>query len=765
MHGHGGGRRVAWVVALLAGFAPAASCSSTEDEALAAARLSEGCLINSDCASPLVCAFRRCHKQCTTSRDCDPGQRCVLSDKPFYVCQLDDEQHCSYNSECPGSQICGVDLECRDECRADTDCVPNQTCTRRTCAGEDELVDGELPAADDASTALPCSYNSDCPAGLLCRDGVCSVECKADVDCAAGQTCSKGRCAGGGAGGSGGSGGSSGASAGGAGGSGGAGACLYDSDCGAGKRCISGTCRCQCNADQDCSGGDVCDGCACVPDAPDGAPPGYGTACDVNSDCASSLICGNAGHCVYACSGDADCPLGNCCSDHRCVTGGSCIADAATPDGGCSSNDQCDDGVYCNGFERCIGGDCQPSLDTPCSSHSACIEDVCSEATHGCSHVAVAETDGDQDGQLAFNCGGPDCDDTDATIYEGALELCDGKDNDCNGAIDDHSHGPHGPIGVWNVPPTNPSYAAGVVLGAASAGFVLDDGQLVGTPISLAGVPGSPTPVQGVGGPSAKLFAVASSGSTALVLWLTNGGLHATLVKSDLTLLADVDLGATASSTQTSVDVAWTGSQYVVAWATGGNYANLGVIAADGTPGGSITLPGGFNGTGLRVAGSSGRLAVTYQATPGWNLMIYGVNFNPLAGPVALPGVISLSGIAGTKNGFVVLWGDPVGNRATFVDLNGTVGASVLLPPVSTPWSARGTSDGEAAVFALLYSDTVRFAYAPGNLSLGMDVIAVPLGQPLTGDDIINVSAANGRILMSYDRGTAGLRTMEVGCR
>ena len=32
-----------------------------------------------------------------------------------------------------------------------------------------------------------------------------------------------------------------------------------------------------------------------------------------------------------------------------------------------------------------------------------------------------------------------DCDDTDATVFPGAEEVCDGVDNDCNGEIDEES--------------------------------------------------------------------------------------------------------------------------------------------------------------------------------------------------------------------------------------------------------------------------------------------------------------------------------------
>lgn len=172
----------------------ASSCDSSVTPGLRAARLGAGCLLHSDCESPLVCAFERCHRECRSNRDCLAGERCVAAEGALLVCQLPDEQQCRYNSECAPDLVCAVDMQCRNECRTFRDCVPGQKCVGGTCADEAELVDGGLEPRGGRAGGSPCEYHSDCPLPLVCLRSRCRIECLEDRDCVPGFACRDNRC-------------------------------------------------------------------------------------------------------------------------------------------------------------------------------------------------------------------------------------------------------------------------------------------------------------------------------------------------------------------------------------------------------------------------------------------------------------------------------------------------------------------------------------------------------------------------------------------
>lgn len=277
-------------------FAPT-GCDSNVEQKLAQTDVGGSCLVNSDCLTPLVCAFKACHAECVSSRDCEDGARCVAAAKPYKVCQLEEERKCERTADCAEGLICGIDGECRDQCQTDNQCVEAQKCVSGTCADTTELDDaGQLTPAKGTTRGAegsPCVYVSDCSEALLCRSQACAPECKADKDCPLHQACMDTRCV---------PDGSQPAS------------CDYNSNCKTerGERCLGGSCLCQCVDDRDCPAGDVCNGCGCEPD------PKAPQACVYNSDCEKpGEICKNSA-CACACKTDADCG-GLTCDGCGCV--------------------------------------------------------------------------------------------------------------------------------------------------------------------------------------------------------------------------------------------------------------------------------------------------------------------------------------------------------------------------------------------------------------------------------------------------------------
>jgi hypothetical protein len=441
-------------------------------------QLAEGCLVNTDCQAPLVCAFRRCHQQCTDDRDCTRPSRCVPADRPFNVCLLPQDVPdggCRYNSQCPEGLVCNRDFECRSECLATIDCLPGQVCVERGCAFPDEEVDGGylVPPGAQVVSGL-CRYHSDCAQPLACLGGVCLPECREDRDCAVGFSCLGGRCA---------------VPAADGGFDGGA-RCIYSSDCELPLVCRSGFCVPECRQDRDCAAGFSCLSSRCLPTPPGGpdasVPSGYGQPCTLTSQCAPQLDCRN-GACVFECVTARDCNPGlvECCVANRCARGPVCsggLLDAGLlPDGGardagvrCRNALDCDDGQFCNGAETCVLGVCLQATRGVCDDGNPCSTDLCNESARTCAYQSIGPQDVDGDGRYAASCGmgADDCDDSDPTIYAGALERCDLKDNNCNGRVDEN---------VWQEQPgarqvllPSPHYGF-----AAGPAFVMQDGGFV----------------------------------------------------------------------------------------------------------------------------------------------------------------------------------------------------------------------------------------------------------------------------------------------
>jgi len=92
----------------------------------------------------------------------------------------------------------------------------------------------------------------------------------------------------------------------------------------------------------------------------------------------------------------------------------------------------CDDGVFCNGPEICTLEGCV-STGVVCDDGDPCTEDRCVERGARCEHVMV---DVDRDGDGVTTCRG-DCDDANPSVFPGAMEACDGLDEDCDARSDE----------------------------------------------------------------------------------------------------------------------------------------------------------------------------------------------------------------------------------------------------------------------------------------------------------------------------------------
>ena len=174
--------------------------------------------------------------------------------------------------------------------------------------------------------------------------------------------------------------------------------CREDSNCGARRTCVDGSCYdprnppatgLPCKTDGQCRFDDVCENGLC-------ATP---TVCQTNDDCASGRTCA-FGRCLLGtfrpCTGDAAggvcadgtrCENGSCQPTKGCGVGFDCPVGQRCDNANCVAAPVCFDDSACNSGERCVLGRCSVPKNgctgTTCGIGGFCSGDQCEAPTIG----------------------------------------------------------------------------------------------------------------------------------------------------------------------------------------------------------------------------------------------------------------------------------------------------------------------------------------------------------------------------------------------
>jgi cysteine-rich repeat protein len=273
-----------------------------------------------------------------------------------------------------------------------TGCQSHEECSDgNVCNGEEECVEGECFSGTRAGDWTECDVDG-VEGAQLCMNGNCVLSLCGDgfVDERTDEECDDGN----------------------------------DQD---GDGCEVG-CTWSCTDATHCDDGNVCNGAEkCSEDHICLA----GDRAEDETSCGEDLIC-DQGRCVPAGCGNGLVEEGEDCDDSNLDDGDGCDSDCRFS---CVEDEDCNDDNVCTGTETCVEHVCVAGDDLECDDGSPCTDNACDPVT-GCFYPLI-DVDGDLQASDSLGSCGTDCDDGDATVYEGAGEICDGKDNNCDNAVDE----------------------------------------------------------------------------------------------------------------------------------------------------------------------------------------------------------------------------------------------------------------------------------------------------------------------------------------
>ena len=347
------------------------------------------CLLSSDCSGEQICIFATCSKPCREDKDCDRGDRClVTSAEDATACVGPTQAACSADT-CPSGTACS-DGACRTVCDEANPCRDDQTCDHAVCVGTDGNHDPGAASLSDAGAAGSMSGGSDstspggeagnvnggsgpsttgnggshAPSGGQSNGGTAGKG--GGGASGSGATTGSGGTSGsggsGGAGGMTGPGGSSGsggrAGSGGA-GSGGAGSGGMSGSGGSGGSCSNGTYQCIASppTSQQCTNGSWGNNQVCTGTTPLCLAGKCAACADGAKDCSSNVprsCVSGAWQNGTACTGGATCSAGACTCPTSTTACASICSNLQTDGANCGT---C--GHSCQGG-TCSAGKCQP---------------------------------------------------------------------------------------------------------------------------------------------------------------------------------------------------------------------------------------------------------------------------------------------------------------------------------------------------------------------------------------------------------------------